>query len=374
MLGVFNRKMLVAIGLVTAWSSQAASVSVEPLVDGLSHPWAMAFIDDETMLVTERAGRLRLVGVDGSVSEPLRGLPDIEAVRQGGLLDLILDVRFDSNRTVYFCYTKPDPDVPGQNSTALASAQLSADNRSLVDVRDIFVQAPTHRGGFHFGCRIVDPGDGTLLLGLGDRFQLMQAAQDKRNTIGKVVRVKKDGSIPPDNPFVQDPVAAHAIWSYGHRNIQGATLDGDGRVWMTEHGPQGGDELNLIEPGVNYGWPIITYGENYGGGTIGEGLVSAPGMAQPLIDWTPSIAPSGLVYLDTDRYGPDWQGNLLAGSLKFGNVVRIELQGSKVTGQEVILADFGQRVRDLRLGPDGLVYILTDSPNGQLLRLRPGSE
>jgi glucose/arabinose dehydrogenase len=364
-------KMAAVWGLAIASPAQAANVSAEVLAQGLAHPWAVAFIDDDTMLVTERPGRLRVVHLDGTVSEPVAGLPAIESVRQGGLLDLIADAEFASNRMVYFCYTKADPTAPQRNSTALASARLSADMSELLDVQELFVQTPTHQGGFHFGCRIVDRGDGTLWLGLGDRFQLMQAAQDKTNYIGKVVRISKDGSAAPGNPFADDPEAAAAIWSYGHRNIQGATLDAAGRLWMTEHGPQGGDELNLIEPGVNYGWPVITYGENYGGGQIGQGLVSAPGMAQPLVDWTPSIAPSGLAFLDTDRYGPQWRGSLLAGSLKFGNLVRIGLDGATVISQEVVLPDFGQRVRDVRLGPDGLIYLLTDSPDGQLLRLVP---
>lgn len=351
--------------------AQAIAVTAEVVVDGLEHPWAVAFIDTDTMLVTERPGRIRVVGMDGTLSEPIAGLPEIVSIRQGGLLDLIVDDEFADNRTVYFCYTKADPAGRERNSTALASARLSDDTRALESVKELFVQTPTHTGGFHFGCRIVDAGDGTLWLGLGDRFQLMQAAQDKSNYIGKVIRINKDGSIPKDNPFVGDRNAAPLIWSYGHRNIQGATLDTEGRLWMTEHGPQGGDELNLIEPGVNYGWPVITYGENYGGGKIGKGLVSAPGMAQPLIDWTPSIAPSGLAFLDTDRYGAQWQGNLLVGSLKFGNLVRVTLDADKVVSQEVILPELGQRVRDVRLGPDGLAYILTDSRSGQLLRLVP---
>lgn len=351
--------------------AQAGGVTTELVADGLEHPWAVAFIDADTMLVTERPGRIRLVGADGTLSEPLTGLPDMVSIRQGGLLDLIVDDEFADNRTIYFCYTKADEAWPERNSTALASARLSNDMRALQNVKELFVQTPTHTGGFHFGCRIVDAGDGTLWLGLGDRFALMQAAQDKSNYIGKVIRVNKDGSIPQDNPFLSDTNAAPLIWSYGHRNIQGATLDPDGRLWMTEHGPQGGDELNLIEPGVNYGWPVITYGENYGGGKIGQGKVSAPGMAQPLIDWTPSIAPSGLAFLNTDRYGPDWRGNLLAGSLKYGYLVRATLDGDKVVSQEVILPELGQRVRDVRLGPDGLAYILTDSRSGQLLRLVP---
>jgi glucose/arabinose dehydrogenase len=368
-----RRLIKFCLGLLvgTGFATQAMSVTTELVTDGLEHPWAVAFIEDGAMLVTERPGRLRVVQADGSVSEPLSGLPEIAAVGQGGLLDVIVDADFANNQMVYFCYARPDPNSKQLNSTALAWARLSTDRRSLEEVRELFVQTPTHSGGFHFGCRVVDPGDGTLWLGLGDRFQLMQAAQDKRNEIGKVIRINKDGSAPADNPFVQDPEAASTIWSYGHRNIQGAALDADGRLWMTEHGPQGGDELNLIEPGVNYGWPVATFGENYGGGKIGQGLVSAPGMAGPLVDWTPSIAPSGLAFLSTARYGHQWQGSLLLGSLKFGHLVRVKLDGDTVVSQEVVLPDLGQRVRDVRLGPDGFVYVLTDSANGQLLRLLP---
>lgn len=360
-----------AMGLGAAVSQPASAVSTEVVASGLSHPWAVAFVDDRTMLVTEREGNMRLVQSDGRLSEPLSGLPAIDAGRQGGLLDVITDQDFAQNRTIYFCYTRAAPDRSSLNSTALASARLSEDGSALTEVKTLFVQDPMYRGGLHFGCRIVDPGDGTLLMGMGDRFQLMQEAQNKANDIGKVIRVNKDGTIPADNPFANEAGASAAIWSYGHRNIQGATLDSQGRLWMTEHGPQGGDELNLIQPGVNYGWPVITYGVNYGGGQIGEGIVSAPGMAQPVTYWTPSIAPSGLAYLDTDLYGPDWQGSLLAGSLKFGQLVRLTLNGQQQVDKEDVLPSLGQRVRDVRLGPDGLVYLVTDSSDGQVLRLLP---
>lgn len=365
-------KKIMIVALASALiPAHALAVQAEVVADGLAHPWAVAFVGDGQMLVTERAGRLRLVGVDGSVSDPLVGLPDIAAQRQGGLLDLVPDSDFANNRIIYFCYSRPDPTQAGLNSTAMASARLSDDAKSLESVRDLFVQSPTYRGGFHFGCRIVEGADGTLYMGLGDRYQLMQEAQNTANEIGKVIRVNKDGSIPTDNPFANTPGASAAVWSYGHRNIQGATLDPQGRLWMTEHGPQGGDELNLIKPGVNYGWPVITYGVNYGGGQIGEGITSAPGMQQPVVHWTPSIALSGLAVLDSERYGRDWKGNLMLGSLKFGHLVRLVLKDDQVVDQEVVLPDLGQRVRDVRLSPDGFLYILTDSPNGQLLRLIP---
>jgi glucose/arabinose dehydrogenase len=359
----------ILLGVLT--STQAWAVSVEVVADGLEHPWAVAFVGEDVRLVSERAGRLRVIQADGSVSAPLKGLPAIAAGRQGGLLDVITDPAFADNRTIYFCFTRPDPLNSGLTSTALAAARLNDELTALEDVRELFVQTPSYGGGLHFGCRLVDAGDGTLWMGLGDRFRLLDEAQNKSNEIGKVVRINKDGSVPRNNPFVNEPAASAAVWSYGHRNIQGATLGADGQLWMTEHGPQGGDELNLIKPGVNYGWPVITYGENYGGGAIGEGIVSAPGMAQPITYWTPSIAPSGLAYLDTPRYGPKWQDNLLLGSLKFGYLVRLVVQADQVVQEEIVLPQLGKRVRDVRLGPDGLVYVLTDSANGQLLRLVP---
>lgn len=362
---------LACLGL--SLTASATSITPEVVASGLQNPWALSFIDQNQMLVTERAGRLRVVSADGQVGEPIKGLPPIQAGRQGGLLDIITDQDFKNNRRLYFCYTAPEGDDNNQanNSTALASAVLSADNRQLDDVRVIFRQKPTYAGGFHFGCRLVQQTDGTLLLGLGDRFHLMQQAQGLDQHIGKVVRLNPDGSVPADNPFVSQAGVAPEIWSYGHRNIQGAVIAADGALWMHEHGPQGGDELNLIKPGVNYGWPVITYGVNYGGSTIGAGLTAAPGMAQPVTQWTPSIAPSGMAQVTSDRYGPEWRGNFLVGSLKFQHLVRLVLDGNQVISQSVELPKLGQRVRDVRQGPDGLIYILTDRTDGQLIRLRP---
>jgi glucose/arabinose dehydrogenase len=354
-------------------TASATSITPEVVASGLQNPWALTFIDQNQMLVTERAGHLRLVSTDGEVSDPIKGLPPIQAGRQGGLLDIITDRDFKNNRRLYFCYTAPEGENNNQanNSTALATAVLSSDSRSLDDVQVIFRQTPTYAGGFHFGCRLVQQADGTLLLGMGDRFHLMQQAQGLDQHIGKVVRLNPDGTVPADNPFVGQAGVAPEIWSYGHRNIQGAVIAADGKIWMHEHGPQGGDELNLIEPGVNYGWPVITYGVNYGGSTIGAGITEAPGMAQPEIYWRPSIAPSGMAQITSNRYGPAWQGNFLLGSLKFQHLVRLTMDGDQVSTQSVVLPDLGQRVRDVRQGPDGLIYILTDRADGQLIRLQP---
>jgi glucose/arabinose dehydrogenase len=355
--------------------SSAGSLTTEVVASGLQNPWSLAFINDEQMLVTERPGRLRLVSTAGEVSEPISGLPPIQVGRQGGLLDVIVDRDFKANRRLYFCYTAPENDdlTRARNSTALASAMLSADNRSLSDVQILFRQNPLYAGGLHFGCRLVQRPDGTLMMGLGDRYNLMNQAQSLDQHLGKVIRIDADGSIPADNPFVGQAGAEPAIWSYGHRNIQGAILSADGQLWMHEHGPQGGDELNLIEAGVNYGWPVITYGVQYGGGVIGQGITEAPGMAQPVTYWAPSIAPSGMAQITTDRYGPDWQGNFVLGSLKFRYLVRLVMNGNEVVSESLLLPDLGQRVRDVRQGPDGLLYVLTDRTDGQVLRLMPAA-
>ncbi|WP_428288180.1 PQQ-dependent sugar dehydrogenase [Hydrogenophaga sp.] len=352
--------------------AQSPSITAEVVAQGLQNPWAVAFIGEGRMLVTERPGRMRVVGADGRVGEPVKGVPKVDAVGQGGLLDLVTDRDFARNRTVHFCYAEPG--APGQgNSTALASARLSADARSLEDVKVVFSQQPKYSSRLHFGCRIAQTEDGNLFLALGDRFQRMADAQTLDNHHGKVVRVRPDGSAPGDNPYIGRAGARPEIWSIGHRNVQAATLGADGRLWTIEHGPQGGDEINITQAGKNYGWPVITYGENYGGGQIGEGLTSKVGLEQPLLYWKPSIAPSGMAFVKSERYGRDWQGNLLVGSLKFRYLVRLVLDGDRVVREEKLLPGLGQRVRDVREGPEGFIYLLTDDSNGQLLRLRPGA-
>ena len=340
----------------------------EVIAQGLDHPWALAFVDGGRFLVTERSGQMRLIQANGVMGAPIEGVPTVDAGGQGGLLDLITDSQFAQNRRIYFCYAEPASTGPG-NSTALATARLSNDGRRLEQLRVLFTQKPKFSSRLHFGCRIVEAPDGNLFLALGDRFQRMQDAQRLDNHHGKVVRIAKDGSAPPDNPFVSRSDALPEIWSYGHRNPQGATLGPDGKYWMHEHGPQGGDEINRPEAGKNYGWPVITHGENYGGGAIGEGITAKAGMEQPLHHWTPSIAPSGMAFLRSERYGRAWQGNLFVGSLKFRYLVRIEMAGDKVLREEKLLEDLKQRVRDVREGPDGLLYLVTDERNGQLIRV-----
>ena len=354
----------------------AAPVKAITVAQGLENPWAVAFLPEGRFLVTERPGRLRVVEADGRLNPPVAGVPAVAATGQGGLLDVVLDSGFAANRTVYVCYAEPAGDGTSGNSTALARARLSDDRTRLEDVRVIFSQRPKVASRLHFGCRIVEAmkggrPDGTLFLALGERFGRMQDAQTLDNHHGKVVRVGKDGRVPPDNPFVGRPGALPEIWSYGHRNPQGATLGPDGRLWMHEHGPQGGDEINRPEPGLNYGWPVITFGEQYGGGPIGAGITAKAGMEQPLHHWTPSIAPSGMAFLTSDRYGPAWRGSLFVGSLKFQFLNRVELSGTRVVGEERLLSDLGERIRDVRQGPDGYLYVLTDNAKGRLLRLAP---
>jgi len=364
---MFHRVMLV-LGLAMAGTA-AAQVRVEVVASGIENPWAVAFLPSGRFLVTERVGRMRVIDPDGHVGEPLAGVPAVVPGGQGGLLDVVLDSAFEANRTLYFCYSEPDAEHKA-NGTALARAQLSRDRTRLEEVKVIFSQQPKVASRNHFGCRIVERRDGTLMLTLGERFSRKEDAQKLDNDLGKIVRLNKDGSVPPDNPFVGQAGTLPEIWSYGHRNGQGATLAPDGRLWMIEHGPQGGDEINIAMPGKNYGWPVITYGENYGGGPIGDGITSKEGMEQPLHYWVPSIAPSGMAFLTSDRY-KGWKGNLFVGSLKFGFLDRIELRNDKVVAEHRLLEDRKARIRDVRQGPDGLLYVLTDASRGELLRLRP---
>lgn len=376
---VIFRGLALSLTLTVPGLGLAEGVRPQAVASGLQNPWALAFLPQGRFLVTERPGRLRVIESDGRLGSAVTGLPPITAQGQGGLLDLLLDSDFASNRTLYFCFSEPATNGEG-NSTALARARLSDGRDRLEDLRVIFSQRPKFASNAHFGCRIVEGRrdgrpDGSLFLTLGERFQRMADAQTLDNHHGKVVRVNKDGSIPADNPFVGRPGALPEIWSYGHRNMQGATLGPDGRLWTHEHGPQGGDEINLPAPGRNYGWPVITYGENYGGGKIGDGLTRKDGMEQPVHYWVPSIAPSGMVFLTSTRYGEAWRGNLFVGALAGRFLDRIEWRSEGTTIRVVretrLLSDLGERIRDVRQGPDGLLYVLTDAANGRLIRLLP---
>ena len=372
------RRLLAGLSTGLTVMAAAAQPAVRPqlIASGLQHPWAVAFLPQGRYLVSERAGRMRVIESDGRLGPALAGLPDIAARGQGGLLDLVLDEDFSRNRTLYFCFSEPGV---GGNSTALARARLATDETRLEQVQVIFSQKPKVQSTAHFGCRIAlgqtqGKPDGMLFMTLGERFTRKDDAQTLDNHHGKVIRVFKDGRVPADNPFAAQAGALPEIWSYGHRNPQGLTWSPAGDLWSVEHGPQGGDEINLIQRGSNYGWPLVTFGENYGGGKIGDGLTVKAGTTQPLHYWVPSIAPSGMAFLTSERYGKAWVGNLFVGSLKFGYLDRIALAqpfNGKVLREHRLLGELGERIRDVRQGPDGLLYVLTDSANGQLLRLKP---
>jgi glucose/arabinose dehydrogenase len=348
----------------TTVRSARASLEVGEFARGLQHPWSLAFLPDGRMLVTERPGRLRLVEPDGRLSVPLAGVPTVLARGQGGLLGLVLSPAFATDRTLFLSYAEP---TPAGGRTAVARAEF--DGTGLRAVRTIFRQQPDASGANHWGGRMVFDRDGLLFVTLSDRFTLRDKAQDLGTHLGKIVRIRPDGTVPPDNPFVGRAGALPEIWSYGHRNVQGAALHpSTGQLWTHEHGPQGGDELNVARAGRNYGWPVVTFGREYGTGfRIGEGTERA-GMESPLLQWTPSIAPSGMAFYDADRI-PGWKGQLLVGALAHRSLYRIELDGERVTGQERMLEGLGRRIRDVSVGPDGLVYLLTDEPEGAILRL-----
>ena len=364
---------LAALGLLgtAAAPALANQPKVAVVAHGLVNPWGLAFLPDGRMLVTERPGRLRLVGTDGKLSPPLPGLPTVAAEGQGGLLDVVADPRFASNRLVYWSYSEADGDG---NRTAVARARLdgAAGAERLADVQVVFRQAPLVASKLHFGSRLVFGNDGRLFITLGDRFSRKDDAQTLDNHLGKIVRIEPDGKVPADNPLVARPGARPEIWSWGHRNVQGAAIHPTtGDLWATEHGPQGGDELNLVQPGRNFGWPVITYGRNYGIGTkIGDGTERADVVA-PLAHWVPtSIAPSGMAFLTSDRY-PGWKGNLFIGALRGQALVRITLDGNKVASQERLLQSQNERIRDVRQGPDGFLYLLTDNADGRVLKVLP---
>jgi len=357
-----------ALTAAAAWPALAlASADLKPVTvaRGLAQPWALAFLPDGRMLVTERPGRMRIVTPDGRLGEPLQGLPPVDAKGQCGLLDVALDPKFAENRWVYWTYAEAGE---GGNGVAVARGRLQ--ERQLTEVQVIFRQLPKVASQLHCGSRLAFAGDGRLLVGLGDRFGRKDDAQNPANHLGKIVRIEPDGRVPADNPFVGRAGAAPEVFSLGHRNIQSLTVHpATGELWQTEHGPQGGDELNVIDAGRNYGWPLVTYGRNYGIGTrIGE-EGPKPGFEQPLQWWAPvSIAPSGLTFLTSDRY-PGWKGSVLVGALRAQTLVRLTLDGRKVVAQEQLLASLQKRIRDVRQGPDGWIYLVTDGVEGQIVRL-----
>jgi glucose/arabinose dehydrogenase len=367
--------MWLALGVVACDATAQKSTLDRPLdgvakvvvfAKGLDRPWGLAFLPDGRALVTEKPGRLRYVGTDGKLSEPLTGVPKVDDGGQGGLLGVAIDPQFATNRLVYLAFSEPGDG--GTAGTAVAKGRLG--DRGLEDVQVIYRQVPKVRSGNHYGARLVFDRDGMLFITQGDRFNQRPLVQDLSTDVGKIVRITTDGGVPPDNPFVNQSGARPEIWSYGHRNAQGAALHPEtGKLWTVEHGAQGGDELNRPEAGKNYGWPVITYGIDYSGAKIGEGTAKE-GMEQPVHYWDPSIAPSGLLIYTGDAF-PDWKGDYFTGSLKFGRLVRLELEGDKVVKEERYLGERGARIRDVVQGPEGFIYLLTDADPGSVLRLEP---
>ena len=344
--------------------SERHAFKLVEVAGGFDSPWGLAFLPEGDILVTEKPGRLRLIR-DGKLRpEPIEGLPEIEEVGQGGLLDVALHPNFAENRILYISYAGKQG---GHYGTEVARLRFAEDRLEGLDV--LLVLQPKSGGGRHFGSRLVFDSQGLLYVTSGDRGD-PDKSQDRGNMYGSVLRVRDDGEVPADNPFAGLADVRPEIFSYGHRNPQGmARRPGTDQIWAVEHGPRGGDELNLIRAGVNYGWPVITYGRSYAGFSIGEGT-EKEGMAQPAKYWVPSISPSGLTFYDGAAF-PQWQGNLFLGALSGEILVRLELEGDRVVHEERLLDDFGARIRDVRQGPDGFLYILTDSGDGKLLRLEP---
>jgi glucose/arabinose dehydrogenase len=362
-----------AMAVDETFRTDDGTIRVTTLAAGLEHPWGLAILPDGRMLVTEKPGRLRLVSADGTVSEPLAGVPEVDARGQGGLLDVALDPEFDANRTVYLSYAEPGAEG---NSTAVARAVLSDDGASLANLQVIFSQKPKLPSKAHFGSRLVFDQKGHLFVTLGERSEarFREQAQDLGSHLGKIVRIRPDGSVPEDNPFVGQSGALPEIWSYGHRNIQAAAIHPEtGALWEIEHGPRGGDEINIAEPGANYGWPVVSHGVNYEGTPVGSGRQRQAGMVDPLYTWTPVIAPSGMIFYSGSAF-PDWRGDLFVGGLRSTALVRLELDGNRVANEERLLEDLGKRIRDVVEGPDGVLYLLTDEENGEVLRISPAEQ
>ncbi|BDA82515.1 hypothetical protein Sa4125_00570 [Aureimonas sp. SA4125] len=354
----------------TVVSSQIGDLQVTTIADGLDSAWGMEFLPDSSLIVTEKGGTLRLVAADGTVGPALEGLPDIDAGGQGGLLDVALDPDFATNRLVYLTYSEAGN---GGNSTAAGRGRLADDGTRLEGFEKIFTQLPKHAGNKHFGSRIVFDREGHLFIGLGERSDtpIREGAQKLDNHLGKVVRLNRDGSVPADNPFIGQAGALPEIWSYGQRNIQGGALHpATGEVWFSEHGPKGGDEVNVVEAGKNYGWPLVSFGVNYNGTPVGTGKSEGEGLTQPLHQWTPVIGASGMAFYTGDGV-PDWQGSAFFGGLASRDLVRVAFDGRTVKGEERLLGDLGKRIRDVKQGPDGALYVLTDGSGGEIMRVAP---
>ncbi|MBK6618654.1 MAG: PQQ-dependent sugar dehydrogenase [Nitrosomonas sp.] len=344
--------------------SLSSTFEIETVAAGLNFPWGMAFLPDGRLLVTERVGQLRIISAEGEISAPLMGVPTVLNKKQGGLLDIAVDPDFARNRLVYLSYAEPQGQLAG---TAVARARL--DGLTLKDSQVIFRQLPKTPGAQHFGSRLAFAPDGNLFITQGDRWDFMQEAQQINNHLGKLVRIRPNGGIPESNPFIANQQAKPEIWSYGHRNMQGAAVHPQtGKLWIHEHGPRGGDEINIPEPGKNYGWPHASYGMHYWMVPIKDEHAEQ-GFEEPVYHWVPSIAPSGMVFYTGDLF-PAWQGNLFIGALAGMKLVRLVLDGQKIIAEESLLTGMA-RIRDVEQGPDGALYLLTDEVNGKLLKLVP---
>jgi aldose sugar dehydrogenase len=355
--------LLAAFATVACGRADAVEYRIETVAEGLEHPWSIAFLPDGRMLVTERAGRLRIIEAGRLKQAPVRGVPEAHVRSQAGLLEVMLDPDYEDNGWIYLSLAHG---TSRANSTRVVRARLEGD--ALRDVEVLFTASPQRNTSVHYGGRMAFLADGTLAIGLGDGFNFREDAQRLDSHTGAIVRINRDGSVPADNPFVGRAGALPEIYSYGHRNVQGLVFDGaTGLLWAHEHGPRGGDEVNLIRPGRNYGWPAATFGVDYSGARITP-YTSRPGMEDPVVDWTPSIAPSGMTVYRGAQF-PEWQGDLLVTALVAREVRRVSLDGEQVTGQARILTEIGERLRDIKTGPDGALYVLTDSPRGRVLRI-----
>jgi glucose/arabinose dehydrogenase len=345
----------------------SVDLDVRVIASGLEHPWAVEPMPNGDLLVTERPGRMRTITAAGQIGAPIEGLPAVDARNQGGLLDVALSPAFESDRTIFWSYAEPRD---GGNGTAVARGALSADGRRVDNVQVIFRAQPTYNGTMHYGSRLAFDRSGNLYITTGERSDapMRMHAQRLDNHLGKVMRIRPDGSAPTDNPFVGRSDARPEIWSYGHRNIQAAAIDAEGRLWTIEHGPKGGDELNRPEAGRNYGWPLVTYGEEYSGAPIPNAVTQREGFEQPIYYWDPVIAPSGAQWYDGALI-PAWRGDLLIGGMGAKALVRLDIENARVVGEEHVLGDRGRRVRDVRQGRDGALYIVTDEDNGELWRV-----
>ena len=361
-------KVWLRMGVLALWAGFGVPVAaldyrVEPVAEGLEYPWSLAFLPDGGLLVTERAGRLRIIRGDKLDPTPITGVPETYVRGQGGLFDILLDPEFAANHQIYLSYS-----AGTRRANQLTVARARLDGSILSNLEVILMSEPEKDTPHHFGGRMAFLPDGTLLIVSGDGFDYREQALDLGSLLGKTLRIGRDGAIPHDNPFVGRTGARAEIWSYGHRNQQGIVVTPDA-VWLHEHGPRGGDELNRLEPGKNYGWPAITYGMDYSGSYVSP-YTEHPGMEQPAVQWTPSIAPAGLAHYDGDAF-PNWRGDLFVAALAERSVRRVDLEDGEVVGQDVLFTELKQRMRDVRVGPDGYLYLLTDSANGQVLRVVP---